>query len=361
MWARIFLLFLFLGQLSFGQQEHYPTLNQIVTDEAQVFTAAELTSLREKLTTYEARTSHQVVVLTIQTLQAEPIAQYANAVFNKNGLGQEELDNGVLIVLSKSDREVRIEVGYGLEGILTDALCRRIIEQQMIPNFKEQDYFLGIDEGTNTIIRLIDDPEFAQEFAKEEPMMPLWGKVLLMLFVGGFLSFFLFFGSKALMGSYKNLINIYRGVLSGKIGVLLFPLLAIGNLLSVAVSLIFTLMPLVFFWVFLSAFALEIDPFETIASSGLLPWFTKANGIWASIVLIVVVPLLIALYRMRTGTLEPFEVSWTKNDKRFMKKHLNFSSSGTSSFSGGSSFSSSSSSFSGGGGSSGGGGASGSW
>ena len=343
--AKIFLLYLFVCQCSFGQQENYPTLNQIVTDQAAVFSATELTSLREKLSAYETRTSHQVVVLTIRSLQGQPIAQYANEVFNKNGLGQKDLDNGVLVVLAKADREVRIEVGYGLEGILTDALCRRIIEQQMIPNFKTQSYYLGIEEGTNTIIKLIDDPEFAQEFAEEEPVLPLWGKVLLMLFVGGFLSFFLFFGSKALIGSYKNLINIYRGVLSGKIGVLLFPLLAIGNLLSFGVSFIFTLMPLLFFWVFLSAFALEIDPFATIESSGMLQWFTKTNGIWAGTILIVVAPVLIALYRMRTGTLEPFELSWSKNDKRFMKKHLNFSSSGTSSSSGGSSFSSSSSSF----------------
>ncbi len=358
--SSLFLLLLFLWNFSFGQQNQYPKLRQIVTDEANVFTQTQLDQLRQKLSSYEAEKTHQVVVLTISSLQGETIEGYANAVFNRNQLGQKDQDNGVLIVLAKEDRQVRIEVGYGLEHLLTDALSKRIIEQQMIPQFKEENYYEGINLGTDTIMNIIDDPEFAAEFAKDEPLLPIWGKVLLMLFVGGFLSLFFFFGGKAFLGSYKNLINTYRGVLTGKIGLLPFPLMTIGTLISLIVSLVFLLMPLLFFWVFLSAFALEIDPFESIETSGLLPYLNQTNLVMALLLLLVVVPLALALYRMKGGREESFGFSWTKNDKSFMKKHLTFSASGRSGSSS-RSYSSSSSSFSGGGGSSGGGGASGSW
>ena len=105
-----------------------------------------------------------MVVLTVLSLRGNTIEDYAFKVFNSNKLGQEKVDNWILIVASKLDRKVRIEVGDGLTPIITDAFSKRIIEQQIVPNFKENNFFKGIDTATSTIKSLIDNPEYRDEF-----------------------------------------------------------------------------------------------------------------------------------------------------------------------------------------------------
>ena len=144
--------FLFLVFSWCAAQENYPKLTEIVTDNAQIFTQPQLEELRDKLHQFELETTNQVVILTINELGNETIEQYANGVFNQNKLGQEGKDNGILILFSKLDREVRIEVGYGLEPYITDAVASRIIRNTMVPRFKEEDYFGGLDVATNQII-----------------------------------------------------------------------------------------------------------------------------------------------------------------------------------------------------------------
>jgi uncharacterized protein len=138
----LFYVLLWFSGFCWGQ-DPYPQLTEIVTDNANIFTSEELQGLRTKLIQFEDETTNQVVVLTINDLGYETIEEYANGVFNRNKLGQAGKDNGILILFSKNDREVRIEVGYGLESYITDAVASRIIRNTMIPKFKEEAYLPG--------------------------------------------------------------------------------------------------------------------------------------------------------------------------------------------------------------------------
>ncbi|WP_452225436.1 TPM domain-containing protein [Lacinutrix chionoecetis] len=151
-------------------QNTYPELNKIVTDKAELFSKSENLELTTKLTAYETRTTHQIVVLTINYLGNDTVENYAYQTFNLEGnkLGQKGVDNGILILVAKNDRKVRIEVGDGLTPIITDLLSKRIINHIITPAFKEGDYFKGIDKATSAIIKIIDDPIYAEEFANTE-------------------------------------------------------------------------------------------------------------------------------------------------------------------------------------------------
>ena len=178
--------FLFLMFSLCAAQEEYARLSEIVVDDAQIFTQAQLDGLRDKLYRFESETSNQLVVLTIDKLRGETIEQYALEVFNENRLGQEGKDNGILILFSKLDREVRIEVGYGLESYITDAVASRIIRNTMIPRFKDEDYFEGIDLATDQIIEFLNDPEALEEFKADidaEADMPWWLYIIIGLFL----------------------------------------------------------------------------------------------------------------------------------------------------------------------------------
>ena len=162
----IFILTLLLSG-AFHAQNQYLQLGEIVTDSAGIFSTNEISELQEKLTAFETETTNQLVVVTIDQLGFETIEGYANGLFNQNSLGQEGKDNGLLILFSKQDREVRIEVGYGLEPYITDAVASRIIRNTMIPNFKEERYYEGISFGVDQLILFLNNPEALAEFKEE--------------------------------------------------------------------------------------------------------------------------------------------------------------------------------------------------
>lgn len=336
------ILFVFLGM----SQEHYPILKEIVTDSAHIFTHEQLMGMRAKLTQFEAETTNQVVVLTIQNLGTETIEQYANGTFNQNKLGQAEKDNGILILFARDNREVRIEVGYGLESYITDAVASRIIRNTMIPEFKEENYFEGIDEATNQILHFLSNPEALEEFKNEideESEMGLGIKIFMLFF----LSLFVAAGGFISYKSYGNMIEVFRGMFIGKLGVIPGIFMALFGFIPLIFSLIFVVMPLVFavlIWeVDMTRYEYLLDDFNWI--------FFVFGGILG-------LAMLLAAIKIRIKGKEDFKLSFLKSDSTYMSK--TFSSGGTHSF-GSSSSGGSSSSFSGGGGSSGGGGASGSW
>jgi len=163
--------------LEANSQKDYPVLNEIATDNAHLFSTEELVKLREKLTKYEERTTHQIVVLTINSLGNDTVENYAFQTFNLEGnqFGQEQADNGILILVSKNDRKFRIEVGDGLTPIITDLLASRINRNIITPAFKKDDFYEGIDNATTELIKLIDNPDYAKEFIdlysdNEEPV-----------------------------------------------------------------------------------------------------------------------------------------------------------------------------------------------
>ena len=129
-----------------------PRLTGRVNDNAGMLSKEAVSRLDASLADFERTDSTQLVVLTIPSLQGEPLEDYAVKVAQAWGIGQKGKDNGVLLLVSKGDRKVRIEVGYGLEGRLTDALTGRIIDHAIVPAFKAGRFDAGIEAGVAAII-----------------------------------------------------------------------------------------------------------------------------------------------------------------------------------------------------------------
>lgn len=130
----------------------FPPLTGRVVDSAQVLSAAAVQSLSRKLADHEAATRQQVVVATVPSLQGHEIAEYGYQLGRAWGIGEKDKNTGAILLVAPSEREVRIEVGYGLEGTLTDALSRAIIEQRIIPEFRAGRMEAGVIAGTDAIL-----------------------------------------------------------------------------------------------------------------------------------------------------------------------------------------------------------------
>jgi uncharacterized protein len=126
-----------------------------VYDKAHLLTDAQKIQLKQKLINYADTTSTQIVVVTIKSLEGHNINLYAAEWAHKWGIGQEGKDNGLLFLIAKEDRKMSIQVGYGLEHLLTDAISRRIIELVIAPHFKEGNYYAGIDAGTTSMMEVL--------------------------------------------------------------------------------------------------------------------------------------------------------------------------------------------------------------
>jgi uncharacterized protein len=134
-----------------------PAFASHVTDSAHVM-GAQAAAVDSKLKAFEAATGHQVFVLTVQTTGSQSIDEYAVEVFQKWKIGRARIDDGVLFVVAVADRKMRIEVGYGLEGTLTDAQCSRIIHEVVVPRFAHGEYAVGIEAGVDSILRTLAPP-----------------------------------------------------------------------------------------------------------------------------------------------------------------------------------------------------------
>ena len=136
-------------------QPDIPTLKYWANDFTNTLTSSELNILNRDLKTFEDTTSNQVVFLMINTLDNYPLEYYTMDVSEKNKIGTKKNNNGVLFFVAKEDRKMRIEVGYGLEGALSDALASSIIRNVISPYFKQGDFFNGIYKGISTIISAV--------------------------------------------------------------------------------------------------------------------------------------------------------------------------------------------------------------
>lgn len=133
-----------------------PFLSGRVTDEARLLDANTSAALEQTLKAYETRTGRQIAVLTIPSLGGESLEEFSIKVARTWKLGRKGKDDGVLILIAKDDRKVRIEVGYGLEGALPDILAGRIIREVMVPRFRGGAFAAGIQEGTSAVITALD-------------------------------------------------------------------------------------------------------------------------------------------------------------------------------------------------------------
>lgn len=142
-----------------------PAVETSVYDYADLLSEDQKNALERKLIGYSDSTSTQIVVAVTADLCGGDIAMTATEWAHKWGIGQKGKDNGVFILLSPSDRKIFIATGYGVEGLLTDAMTRRIIEQYILPEFRKGDYYAGLDAGTDAVFKVLTG-EFKAEARK---------------------------------------------------------------------------------------------------------------------------------------------------------------------------------------------------
>ena len=133
----------------------FPPLTGRVVDQANVMTAQSRSDLEAKLKGLEDKSSIQLVVATVKSLQGSDVETYANGLFRSCKLGEAKKNNGVLLLIAPAEHKVRVEVGYGLEGTLTDALSSVIISSAIIPRFKTGDFSGGIERGVDGIVSVL--------------------------------------------------------------------------------------------------------------------------------------------------------------------------------------------------------------
>jgi len=291
-----------------------PYLTGRITDNAEILSENMRRSLTQRLKAHEDHTGNQIAVLTLPTLKGESIEEYAVEVFKEWKLGQKGKDNGILVIVVPNDRRMRIEVGYGLEGTLTDSMAGSIIRNTMAPRFKKGDFDGGVQAGIKNIIKILEGGKVAgledsargkikktSGFQMEGPDLSIIERILIGAFIFGIIGLF-----------------TVIGVLTPGVGWFLY----------------FFLIP---FW--------AMFPMVVVGTTGAL--------------------CLLVIYLIAF----PVAKLLLKNTKWYVKAKKDLKSKGRASIGGftvrsggsGSSWSSGGSSFSGGGGSSGGGGASGSW
>lgn len=127
-----------------------------VTDLTGTLSAAQQQALADKLAAFEARKGSQLAVLMVPTTQPETIEQFGIRVVDQWKLGRKGVDDGALLLVAKDDRAVRIEVGYGLEGVLNDATAKRIVDEIVVPRFRDGDFAGGVEAGLDRMIAVID-------------------------------------------------------------------------------------------------------------------------------------------------------------------------------------------------------------
>jgi len=151
MMKKIF-LFLFLFDLALYAQAEIPVLKNYANDLTSTLTLSELSQLETLLKKFDDSTSNQIVFLMVNSLDGGSLENYTYEVASKNKIGSAKNNNGVLFFISKNDRKLRIEVGYGLEGVLPDAICSSILRNEVRPYFRTGDYYSGVTAGLSAII-----------------------------------------------------------------------------------------------------------------------------------------------------------------------------------------------------------------
>lgn len=210
----------------------FPTLSGRVVDEAGILTPQAQSDISTLLAAHEQATSNQVVVVTLKSLQGDDIADYSYQLGRHWGIGQKGKNNGLLLVVAPNERKLRIEVGYGLEGVLTDAESRMIIERVIKPYFKQGNYEQGVRAGVDAILDVLGG-----EF--QTPPLPsaaggdgqgMYGLLIMALFIGNFL-----FGALARHASTGKRI-FAAGVFGAVAGVIAW--VFVGVLVALVISIV---------------------------------------------------------------------------------------------------------------------------
>jgi len=162
----------FLPAVFVYAQEQLPEPSGYVNDFAHVLSGDDKTELESLFSELEAKTSAETAVVTVESTRPLDIEGYAVKLFEKWGIGKKGKDNGILLLVALKDRKVRIEVGYGLEGVVPDALAKQIIAQVIIPAFKKGDYSRGIVAGSLSLVNLVAK-EYQVSLAGAKDLAPI--------------------------------------------------------------------------------------------------------------------------------------------------------------------------------------------
>jgi uncharacterized protein len=213
---RLLLLALFGSAIAVAEVP-VPPLKARITDLAAALSAQQSAALEQALADFERRKGVQLAVLIVPTTQPETVEQYAVRVEEAWKLGRKGVDDGVLLLVAKNDRRLRIEVGYGLEGVLPDAIANRIIEEDITPHFKQGDFYGGIRAGTERIMRVVEGeklpPPAAATPRDDSLLRTFFGSILES--AGGFI-FVLAIGLVLfVMGAAQELLGRALGSLAG--------------------------------------------------------------------------------------------------------------------------------------------------
>ncbi|WP_454650851.1 TPM domain-containing protein [Bradyrhizobium liaoningense] len=169
-----------------------PQLTGRVVDQTGTLSSSDVATLSQKLQDFESRKGSQIAVLIVPTTQPETIEQFSIRVAEAWKIGRKKIDDGAILVVAKNDRHLRIEVGYGLEGALTDVTSRRIIDEVITPKFRTGDFAGGISDGVDRMIRAVDGeplpvPSPTVHFGNLDDLAPLFIVTLFVsIGVGGF-------------------------------------------------------------------------------------------------------------------------------------------------------------------------------
>lgn len=196
---RSLVLCLLFVMLAFGatlkaQLPSPPNPPRLVNDYTGTLNASQINALEHKLVAYNDSTSTQILVLLVDDLQGYTIEQYATEIGHSWGVGQQGKNNGVVILVKPKNGnergQVNISPGYGMEEYVTDATAKTIIEKEMIPSFREDDYYTGIDNAVNTIMDLCSGKFTQDEYTDNEDGFPLWLIILFIIAIAIILSKF---------------------------------------------------------------------------------------------------------------------------------------------------------------------------
>ncbi len=200
-----------------------PTVKKYVVDETGTLTSSQINSLMTKLVNFEKATTNQIIVYLIPSLNGEPIENVAVEIARKNKIGKKDNNNGVLVLVAMKDRKMRIEVGYGLEGALTDAISSQIIRNDMQPEFKKGNYYEGLDKAVDDIIAVTKGEYAADKKGKKNETGSIIFVIVMFLMVIGFIIFAIIrkasrFGRRMVTGSRgSGLGDVATGFLIGSL------------------------------------------------------------------------------------------------------------------------------------------------
>ena len=225
--ALLLALFLCWAQAAFAEVTVPPLVGRVV-DTTNTLNSSDVETLNQRIRDLEKRKGSQIAVLIVPTTQPETIEQYSLRAAETWKIGRKKIDDGALLVIAKNDHKLRIEVGYGLEGALTDVTARRIIDEVIVPHFKTGDFAGGISDGLNRMVGVIDgEPLPAPRPEASHGPEPDWNALSSFLpfalfgalFVGSFL--------RAMFGTLAGSV-----VSGGVVGVIAW--LVVGSLIAAA-------------------------------------------------------------------------------------------------------------------------------